>query len=200
MYMEFDHPRVREDRDGDQDGADVCDGQAELGFRLIVVLAGEAIEDHINSWYEEADRHEETEAGPKIHKSDLKDGKTVVLPVDGLELREEAVGYSENEGLVACHCEDDGLGEKNFQRSLNGLFDFGGEGGGVFAIKVVGSSFLLFELLLACSKEGWDVAFVEEKYRTYGGNGADDEEDPEEPWPVKVFEDDATKEGTYCWA
>lgn len=84
------------------------------------------------------------------------------------------------------------MGEQNFQWPFDRLCDFGSERRGVFAVKVVASSFLLFKLLLACREERWDVAFVEEKDRACGGDSADNEENPEEPWPIQVFEDDAT--------
>ncbi len=55
-------------------------------------------------------------------------GEVVAGAVDGLEVCVEAVCCAEEDGLVDCHCEDDGLGEEDFEGACHAVCEFCFEG------------------------------------------------------------------------
>lgn len=107
----LDRPREPEQRDGDEDGADVGQGEAVFGFAVVVVLAREVVVDGVDLGHEEPDADEEAEARAEVHEPDLGAREAVAGAVDGFEVGVQAVRRSEEDGLPDGHGQDDGLSE-----------------------------------------------------------------------------------------
>ena len=101
----FDRPGEPEERNGDEDGTDVGEGEAVFGFWFGVVPAREGVVDGVDFRDDEPDCDEEAQAGTEVHEADLGGVEGVRRgAVDGLEVGVEAVGGAEEDGLVDCHC------------------------------------------------------------------------------------------------
>lgn len=109
--MIFDGPGKPEERDGNEDRADVSKGQAILRSTFAVVAGGEPIVDGVDPGDDEPDAEEETKTGSKIEQPDLLSVEAVFTLIDWLHIGVDAVGRGEEDGLVGRHREDNGLDE-----------------------------------------------------------------------------------------
>lgn len=116
MHFVLDRPGEDEQRGGDEDGADVGEGEAVFGFGFSVVLPREVVVDGVDLGHEEPDGRQEAETGAQVHESDGGGVEAVELAVDGLEVGVEGVRGAEEDGLVYGHDEDDRLREEDAQR------------------------------------------------------------------------------------
>ena len=118
--MGLDGPGEGEEREGDQNGADVGQRKAEFGLRGVVVAGGEGVEDGVDAGDDEGYRDDKAERGAEIHEADLGGGETVaVATVDGLKVGVEDVVGAEDGGLVESHDEHNWLGEEDAERAIH---------------------------------------------------------------------------------
>ena len=117
--MVFNRPREPEQRQGNKDGADVGEWEAEFRFRDVVIAGGEGVVDGVDAGDKEPDRNQKANAGGEVQEPDLGGGEAVAVAEDGLEIGVEAVVRAEDDGLVDGHCEDDWLREEDPEWSVH---------------------------------------------------------------------------------
>lgn len=157
-------PGEAEERDGDQDGADVGQREAEFGLRGIIVAGGEGVEDGVDAGDNEGKGDEEADPGPEIHEADLGGGEAVpVAAVDGLEVGVEGVVCAEDGGLINGHDEHDRLGEEDAERAFHARTQFSAERARVFVDDAVAArGALFFERGFPALEDHGRVGFFEE--------------------------------------
>ena len=119
MDVALDRPREPEQRQGDEDGADVGEREAELGLCSAVVARGEGVVDAVDAGDQEPDGGEEAEAWGEVQEADMGGGEAIAVAEDGLEVGVEAVVCAEDDGLVDGHCEHDWLREEDLERPVH---------------------------------------------------------------------------------
>lgn len=66
MGVILDRPREPEEGEGDDDGADVGQGESVFGFRVAFIFRGEAVVDGVDFGDDEPDGEEESCAGAEV--------------------------------------------------------------------------------------------------------------------------------------
>ena len=190
-------PREPKERHGDENGANVCQWEAELGSRLLVVLSCERLIHGVDAWDEKPDCEEEPRSRTEIQQSDLLSGETVIVLVDGLHVRVDAVCCAEDERLVYSHDRDDGL-RKDLRRALESLREFLVQRPCIFALvrvlRAVPLVALRLKFCLLRIQDNRSIRLPEEKVSSQSVDEAHDGHDPEDPAPVQSLYDDTAKQ------
>ena len=198
MNSVFDRPCEPEKTCRDENGTDVGERQAVFWLCFVVISVCKGIVDGVDFGYDEPDGDEESEARAKVHEADLGGVEGVRRgTVDGLEVRVEGVGGAEENGLVDCHCENDGLGEEDAERADHAASKFCGEGPVVLVrhtVLDVGVGHALVMVFAGFEDRGC-VGFFEKEKANDRIDGADDGENPEDPAPAEILRYEAAKKG-----
>lgn len=198
MHFRFDAPREPEERDGDQDGADVGEREAEFRAGLGAVRGGEGPVDRVDARDEKPDCGEEAETRAEVEEADFFGGEAVDARVDVLHVRVDGVGGAEEEGLVDAHDGDDGLGE-DLGGPREGMREFLAQRARVFAGELVVwgvgvGGRLGFEAALQAGKDHGGVGLAQEEVPRERVHHAYDGHDPEDPPPAEPLDDEAAEQ------
>ena len=198
MNAVFDRPREPEETCGDEDGTDVGERQTVFWFCFVVISVCKGIVDGVDFRYDEPDGDEESEARAKVHEADLGGVEGVRRgTVDGLEVRIEGVGGAKEDGLVDCHCENNGLGEEDAERADHAASQFCAQGPVVLvchAVLGVGVGLALV-MVFAGFEDRRCVCLFEKEEANDRVDRADDGENPEDPAPAEILRYEAAKKG-----
>jgi hypothetical protein len=124
MRVQLNRPCEPEQTDGNEDGADVGQGQAVFGLSFAAVAGSEVVVDAVDTRDEEPNCSEEAKTGSEVEEADFLGGEAVVVAVDGLHVGVDAESGTEDEGLVSAHYEDDGL-HQDSERAGQGAAELG---------------------------------------------------------------------------